>query len=78
MILAAELGKRGITVNTIIPGLTFRDFTPHARQDSNVVPHVSAHTALGRLGERIKTAMGKVMPNRCFAVEAIRHDPADP
>ena len=28
--------------------------------------------------ERIKTAMEKVMPDRCFAVEAIRHDPADP
>jgi 3-oxoacyl-[acyl-carrier protein] reductase len=51
LILAAELGKRGITVNAIGPGLTVTDFTAHARQDPNVVKAISAHTALGRLGE---------------------------
>jgi NAD(P)-dependent dehydrogenase (short-subunit alcohol dehydrogenase family) len=51
LILAADLGKRGITVNAIGPGLTVTDFTAHARQDPNVVKAVSAHTALGRLGE---------------------------
>jgi NAD(P)-dependent dehydrogenase (short-subunit alcohol dehydrogenase family) len=51
LILAAELGKRGITVNAIGPGLTVTDFTAHARQDPQVVQAVSAHTALGRLGE---------------------------
>ena len=51
LILAAELGKRGITVNAIGPGLTVTDFTAHARQDPNVVQQLSAHTALGRLGE---------------------------
>ncbi len=51
LILAAELGKRGITVNAIGPGLTITDFTTHARQDPNIVRHLSAHTALGRLGE---------------------------
>jgi NAD(P)-dependent dehydrogenase (short-subunit alcohol dehydrogenase family) len=51
VILAAELGKRGITVNAIGPGMTVTDFTAHARQDPNVVQQVSAHTALGRLGE---------------------------
>jgi NAD(P)-dependent dehydrogenase (short-subunit alcohol dehydrogenase family) len=51
MILAADLGKRGITVNAIGPGLTVTDFTAHARQDPNVVQAVSVHTALGRLGE---------------------------
>ena len=51
LILAADLGKRGITVNAIGPGLTVTDFTAHARQDPNAVHAVSAHTALGRLGE---------------------------
>ena len=51
LILAADLGKRGITVNCIAPGLTVTDFTAHARQDPNVVKAVTAHTALGRLGE---------------------------
>ena len=49
--LAAEVGKRGITANAIGPGLTVTDFTAHIRQDPNVVKSVSAHTALGRLGE---------------------------
>ncbi len=51
MILAADLGKRGITANAIGPGLTVTDFTAHARQNPQVVQAVSAHTALGRLGE---------------------------
>ena len=51
VILAAELGKRGITANAIGPGLTVTDFTAHVRQDPQVVERVSAHTALGRLGE---------------------------
>ncbi len=51
LILAAELGSRGITANAIGPGLTATDFTAHARQDPKVVQMVSAHTALGRLGQ---------------------------
>jgi len=51
LILAADLGKRGITVNCIAPGLTVTDFTAHARQDPDAVKAVTAHTALGRLGE---------------------------
>jgi len=51
VILAADLGKRGVTVNCIAPGLTVTDFTAHARQDLNAVQAVTAHTALGRLGE---------------------------
>jgi NAD(P)-dependent dehydrogenase (short-subunit alcohol dehydrogenase family) len=51
LILAADLGKRGITVNCIAPGLTVTDFTAHARQDLDAVQAVTAHTALGRLGE---------------------------
>ena len=45
------MGKRGITVNAIGPGLTVTDFTAEARKDPNVVNHLSTHTALGRLGE---------------------------
>src|SRR5208283_3865953 len=51
LILAADLGKRGITVNCIAPGLTVTEFTAYARQDPNVVKGTVAHTALGRLGE---------------------------
>jgi NAD(P)-dependent dehydrogenase (short-subunit alcohol dehydrogenase family) len=51
LILAVELGTRGITVNAIGPGLTATDFTARARQDPRVVEAVSAHTALGRLGQ---------------------------
>ena len=51
VILAADLGKRGITVNCLAPGLTITEFTAHARRDVEMVRHVSAHTALGRLGE---------------------------
>jgi len=51
VILAAELGKRGITVNAIGPGLTATDFTADTRRDPNVVRQVSAHTALGRIGQ---------------------------
>ena len=51
VILAADLGKREITVNCIAPGLTVTDFTAYARRDPKVVQQVSARTALGRLGE---------------------------
>lgn len=51
MVLAAELGKRGITVNAIAPGLTATDFTARTREDPQMVERVSAHTALGRIGE---------------------------
>ena len=51
LILAADLGKRGITANCIAPGLTITDFTARTRQDPNVAKMVASHTALGRLGE---------------------------
>ena len=38
-------------MNAIGPGLTATDFTARARQDPKVVQMVSAHTALGRIGE---------------------------
>lgn len=51
VILAADLGKRGITVNTIAPGLTATDFTAQTRQNPQVVQQIASHTALGRIGE---------------------------
>jgi len=51
LILAADLGKRGITVNAIAPGLIATDFTAHTRQNPKAIQQISSHTALGRIGE---------------------------
>jgi NAD(P)-dependent dehydrogenase (short-subunit alcohol dehydrogenase family) len=49
--LAAELGRRGITVNTLSPGLTATDLNAEfRRQDPRVTQVFSAITALGRIG----------------------------
>jgi 3-oxoacyl-[acyl-carrier protein] reductase len=50
-ILAADLGKRGITVNSLAPGLTVTEFNAAYRQNEEAVRAVAHHTALGRLGE---------------------------
>jgi 3-oxoacyl-[acyl-carrier protein] reductase len=47
---AAELGSRGITVNTIAPGWTATEGNAAARQDAAIVRDVESQTALGRLG----------------------------
>ena len=48
--LAGELGKRGITVNTLAPGLTATDMNAGMREDPRVTQAYSAMTALGRVG----------------------------
>jgi 3-oxoacyl-[acyl-carrier protein] reductase len=48
--LAAELGPRGITVNTVAPGWTATDANASAREDVATVRNVESQTALGRLG----------------------------
>ena len=48
--LAGELGKRGITVNTLAPGLTATDMNAGMREDPKVTQAFSAMTALGRVG----------------------------
>ncbi len=49
LILAADLGKRGITANTIAPCLIATDFTAHTWQTPHVVQQISSHIALGRI-----------------------------
>jgi len=51
MALAAELGPRGITVNTLIPGLTRTDMMADMLADPAFLRHSVASTALGRVGE---------------------------
>jgi 3-oxoacyl-[acyl-carrier protein] reductase len=48
--LAAELGRRGITVNTLAPGLTATDMNAEMRAVPNVEQTFSSITALGRIG----------------------------
>jgi 3-oxoacyl-[acyl-carrier protein] reductase len=49
--LAAELGNRGITVNTLAPGLTATDMNAETRAKPNVERTFSSMTALGRIGK---------------------------
>ncbi|MDR3633230.1 MAG: SDR family oxidoreductase [Isosphaeraceae bacterium] len=49
--LAAELGKRGITVNTLAPGLTATDMSAGFVEDPNASRLFSSMTALGRVGK---------------------------
>jgi NAD(P)-dependent dehydrogenase (short-subunit alcohol dehydrogenase family) len=48
--LAAELGKRGITVNTLSPGLTATDMAARFLENPEVVAGFSTITALRRIG----------------------------
>ena len=48
--LAGDLGRRGITVNTLAPGLTATDMTAAMREQPGVTESFAAMTALGRVG----------------------------
>ena len=51
VMLARQLGPRGITVNAVAPGWTETDINAEARKDPNIVNHVISSTALGRFGK---------------------------
>jgi NAD(P)-dependent dehydrogenase (short-subunit alcohol dehydrogenase family) len=48
--LAADLGSRGITVNTLSPGLTATDLNAEIRANTNIETVIASATALGRVG----------------------------
>lgn len=54
--LAAELGRRKITVNTLSPGLTATDMNAQLRENAQLVELFSAKTALGRVGNAEEVA----------------------
>jgi len=50
LLLAAELGPRGITVNAVLPGATSTDLNPRAR-DPEISQVIAKSVALGRVGQ---------------------------
>lgn len=49
--LAAELGRRNITVNAVAPGATQTDFLGDLAEDDVLMESLAAQAALGRLGQ---------------------------
>ncbi|MFE8150099.1 SDR family oxidoreductase [Brenneria goodwinii] len=50
VLLAGELGKRGITVNAVLPGATATEMNPRAR-DAQSAASIAQSVALGRVGQ---------------------------
>jgi NAD(P)-dependent dehydrogenase (short-subunit alcohol dehydrogenase family) len=48
--LAGELGRRGITVNTLAPGLTATDMNASFRKNAQIMKAFEGITAMGRVG----------------------------
>jgi NAD(P)-dependent dehydrogenase (short-subunit alcohol dehydrogenase family) len=51
LVLASELGKRGITVNSIAPGYTATDLNTEIFKDPTVREPIESMTAFGRIGK---------------------------
>ena len=52
MVLAQQLGSRGITVNSVAPGAVATDMIGHQlRNNPDMITEIIRNTALGRLGE---------------------------
>jgi 3-oxoacyl-[acyl-carrier protein] reductase len=52
MVLAQQLGSRGITVNSVAPGPVATDMiAPLLRGNPNAIAEIAGYTALGRIGE---------------------------
>ncbi len=49
--LAADVGKRGITVNTLAPGFTATDMNVEMLNDADVRKRISGMTVMGRIGK---------------------------
>jgi dehydrogenase/reductase SDR family protein 4 len=50
-VLAAELGRSGVTVNAIAPGLIDTRFSAALTGDTAILSHTLENTALGRIGQ---------------------------
>jgi NAD(P)-dependent dehydrogenase (short-subunit alcohol dehydrogenase family) len=51
VMMAKELGPRGITVNCVVPGMTYTDRVAEGLEDPNVRKYFETNTLFGRLGE---------------------------